>query len=215
MLYFSSAMSQTQTEKRTADDRSLPAGQESAGSQESESLNSLLSEWETDSGSQSAAQPRDDFAKTVRGLKPVVDFARSEMDRKASETAQQEVGEALSFVKEAEELKEVGDPVVRGLMEAFALEDKAFAKAFQNRGDNPEAWKQALGRSRDWAVDQIKGLPGMKDRSDIEAAEAAVAGTGNGNAPSEDDLPSTAAMVNMTAREWRQFVMEQEAKAPG
>lgn len=208
-------MSQTQTEKRTVDDSAPSGTPESAGSQESESLNSLLSEWETDTGSQSAAQPRDDFAKTVRGLKPVVDFARSEMDRKATEAAQKEVGDALSFVKEAEELKEVGDPVVRGLMEAFALEDKAFAAAFQNRGDNPEAWKQALGRSRDWAVEQIKGLPGMKERNDLEAAEAAVAGTGNGNAPPDDDLPSTAKMVNMNAREWRQFLMEQESKAAG
>lgn len=183
-------------------------------SQESASLDNLIRGFEDQAGDK-PAKPREDIAKALTGLKPVVDFAKSEMNRKSVEAVQEDVGSAISFMKESTELKDVGNPVVRGLMEAYAAENDGFAKAFQKRGDNPTAWKQALKEGRDWAVEQIKGIPGMNTaRDDIEAAEAAVAGTDSTErAGADDDLPSTTDMMNMSGVEWQRFMSNQAAKA--
>lgn len=209
-----------EAEKQAVDDAPQP-GVESKGSEDSESLDSLLSEFET--GNQAKPQPdksepakpqpdlartsHSDLARTLRGMKPLIDYVQDEMDHKADETVKKEVGEAISFLKEANELKEVKDIVVRGLMEALASEDKEFATAFKERQSNPNAWKQALSKGRDWVVEQIKDLPGSQVRNDLEAAQAAVAGQVD-ETPDESG-PSVAEKIVMTSSEWRKYLATQ------
>lgn len=199
------------TDRATNGDGRQTAGTEAGASKDSGGFDALIQEFEAKTGDS------DKSGEVLKALKPVIDHVQAERVEKQEKALETELSSALDFVAKGEGLKEVPKPILRGLMEAYALEDKAFANAFQNRAQAPSEWESQLSKGRDWAQTQMKALipDGTKKRDDLEAAKAAVAGTDNEVASSaaDDDLPSSATMFNMSGSAWRRFLDEQRVKA--
>lgn len=202
------------TEERNSTDDQPAAGAEVADAKESDSsLNSLLNEFEngTAKPKASSSEIKDEafksevsgLTKKLNGLMPVVDFAKQAMADRQEETLNQDLASALKVLKEPEETKDIPDSLVRGFMEAYAVENKPFATAFQKRHDDPAGWKTALESGREWLKEKVKLLPGNKVKDDLEAARAAVAETNAEPTGDDDEGPSAVDMFNMSDAEFR------------
>lgn len=153
-------------------------------------------------------------AKDSKDLEPVIQFAKDEMDRKQKESLDGDIANAVDVIKGADDsLKDVNPKLIQGLMEAYAREDKSFVKAFEQRGDNPKAWQDALVGGSKFAADLLGDIKGG-DRDDIEAAKAAVDGTSTEPASSDDGL-SGPELRKLSDVDFRQRLAEEVAKAEG
>ena len=184
-------------------------------SEDSESFDSLIQEFESKTGDQS--QTVDKSGAVLRALKPVIEYVQDDRAEKQQATLNKDLGDAVDFVAKGKGLDKLPKPLLRGLMEAYAVENKSFAQAFQNRGPAPSEWQAQLETGRTWAEGQMKGLLSgdTKGRDDLEAAKAAVAGTETDAASSEpdDDRPSPAKMFAMSGSAWEAFKADERAKA--
>ncbi len=204
----------TETEKATGNDGRQTAGTELDASKDSESFENLIKEFDSKTGDQS--QTADKSGAVLRALKPVIEYVQDDRAEKQQANVDKELSDAVDFVAKGEGLDKLPKPILRGLMEAYAVENKSFAQAFQNRGQAPSEWQAQLATGRTWAEGQMKDVVSgdTKGRDDLEAAKAAVAGTETNAASSDDnDLPSTSAMFNMSGAAWQTFKAEQRAKA--
>jgi len=208
-------MPETHSESRTAGDASPNSGAEPVASKGSETLDDLLKEYEgTSSRDTAAADGKNDVVRVLKGLQPLVKFAEGELNTKQTETINKDVADAISKVKsDVEVLKDYPDKFVRGAMEAYAAEDPSFTEAFANRAKNPAAWDEALDKGKVWMGNLAKEMPGNKVRDDIEAANAAVAGTTDATAQTDDDGPSVSEMNGMSDVQWRAHMDEEIVKS--
>ena len=208
-------MPETHSESRTTGDGAPNSASEPVASKGSETLDDLLKEYEGNSSREpAAAEGKNDVVRVLKGLQPLVKFAEGELNTKQTETLNKDVADAVSKVKsDVELLKDYPDKFIRGAMEAYAAEDPSFTKAFADRADNPAAWNEALDKGKVWMGNLAKEMPGNKVRDDIEAAKAAVAGTTDATAQSDDDGPSVAAMNSMSDVAWAAHMAEEIAKS--
>ena len=171
-------------------------------------LTDLLNEFDRPPGGTSATKTTD---PTLERLKPVIDFATGEMQAKRFESIKKDVDSAMTFMAEAPELKEVPKRVIRGLMEGWGAENAALKEAFENREADPAAFKKVLEDCRAAIIEDWKGLPGNKVRSDVEAAVAAVRGTST--SPTSAGLPTNAEMWHVSAADFAKLRDREAAKA--
>lgn len=201
----------TQTDQTTNGDGRQSGAEPDAKT--SDTWESMIKDFETQTGNQDQSSAVS--SAVLKALKPVVDYVETDRIEKQQAVLDGDLDKAMDFVAREETLSEVPKSLLRGLMEAYAAEDKGFARAFQNRSEAPGEWESQLEKGRSWAAEQVKALTkDAKPKDDIAAAKAAVAGTQNeaASAP-DDDQPSVATMVNMSGAEWEQFKMEQRVKA--
>ena len=196
------------TEKQNATDDAHPGGAEAVSSGESE-LDTLLKEYETDRNVET--KPNGDVARVLKGLAPIVEYAKDRMVKDQNDVVQTDLDNAFKFVTEQDELKSLKPSTVRGFLEAYGVDHPDFAKAFQNRQANPEAWTQALTKGRDWLKEEFAGISKSDERGDIEAAQAAVTGTTD-QVPEAKDGPTPAEMFAMSGTEWESFMEAELAK---
>ncbi len=189
----------TEQQKKTADSRA-PAGSEAES--ETSDLDALLQEYEKDGN-----KPRPD--RTLRAVKPIIDFARSEMAKSQTNALKQDLDNACSFLKEAETLSEIDNKLLIGFMEAYAQDNAKFRKAFEKRSEDPDVWQAQLEKGREWLEGTIKETFKTKT-SDVEAAKAAVKGQSE---KAEAKGPDTNEMLNMSGVKWQQFLDSEIAKA--
>ncbi len=177
-------------------------------------LDSLLKEYE--SSPQSTAQATtSDVGRVLSHLKPVVDYAKFSMEKDQKDAVDQDIAKAYEFIQEDEELKGLKTTHVRGFLEAYAVENPSFAKAFKERAQSPEAWKSALESGRDWLKGEFGGMSKSgvsSDLTDLEAAKAAVAGTTE-SAASKDDGPTPTEMFAMSDQKFKQLMDRKIAEA--
>ena len=121
------------------------------------------------------APPKPD--STIERLAPLISWAADEMKSKTVQALNKDLDDAVSFLTDAEGLKETPKRFARGYLEAYAVENPAVQTAFQEREKNPEAWKQTLGQVKDAFVKDGSAFKGGSPRSDLEAAVASVRGS--------------------------------------
>ena len=174
-------------------------------------LDSILDEWGK-SPSNEPDKVRDAVGTTLKSLKPVIDFARTEQSRREVEVLDKDLNAALDFM--AEENKDLPKRWMRGFLEGYSLENQDFANAFNDRGQNPSAWKGQLSKAREALPEWLKELPGSTVRSDLEAAKATVSGTST-TEPTEADPDEAQAidLMEMPEAEYQRHVRKQIAKA--
>lgn len=193
------------TDRPEADDDSA---QPSAETQTAESdLQRLLQEFQSNKPER---RPEPKPAPLPDDLQPVVEFAKTEMAERQQQKFKADVDTAIKFLLEPDELKDIPTPFARGILEAQAAEDPAFAKAFSERHSNPKAWQSALSDVRKFFAEEAKKLPGNKVRSDLEAARASVAGENANQEPAELD---DAKVLAMSDAEFMEFTRQQLANA--
>ncbi len=197
------------TEKQSAADSTHPGSTEGAASGESE-LDTLLKEYETDRTPE--VKPNGDVARVLKGLKPVVDYAQDRMVKDQQDAVKSDIDNAFKFVTETDGLKTLEPDDVRGFLEAYGASRPDFAKAFENRSTNPEAWTAALGKGRDWMTERFAKFSGSTDRGDIEAATAAVTDTTD-QVPDSKGGTTPHQMFAMSGTEWESFMDAEIAKA--
>lgn len=197
------------TERQNAADDAQPGGAEAAASGESE-LDTLLKEYETDRTPET--KPNGDVGRVLKGLKPLVDYAQDRMAKDQADAVQGDLDNAFKFVTEQDELKSLKPAVVRGFLEAYGVDHPDFAKAFQNRKAQPEAWNEALGKGRDWLKEEFSGFSKSDERGDIEAAQAAVTGTTD-QVPEAKGGPTPTEMFAMSDMQFENYLDSELAKA--
>lgn len=187
-------------------------GAESRSEDSGSSFDELMNEFERET---SKPKPKAD-SKVLKDFSELADYVRQERSEKAQQAVEADIAKAVDFLAESDGLKSVPKDFLREVLEGHGSRNQALNQAFQNRAKDPEAWNKALGQARDRIADTLKGLRGgskSKDRDDLEAARAAVAGTDNDVSASDEDLPAVPDMMNMSGVEWRNFMQKQEAKA--
>lgn len=170
-------------------------------------LDGLLNEFENPNPG--AAQPRAADTSVLKALKPVIDFANTEMNARAKAALDNDIKSAVSFVQEDEAAKAMPPRFVRGFLEGYAAENETFAQAFQNRQKDPATWQKQLGEARGAFLEEIKTLPGNTVKSDVEAARAAV--SGRSEPVGDKSAPSAVELVAMPQRDFDALVSKQIA----
>lgn len=171
-------------------------------------LDGLLNEFEAPNP---GSQPRAETT-VLKAIRPVIEFAETEMRTRAKTALDSDIKSAVSFVQEDAAAKAIPPKIVRGFLEGYAADDVSFAAAFQNRQKDPDAWQKQLGKAKGAFLEEIKGLPGNTVKSDVEAARAAIAG--RAEPAGETNLPSPPDMMNMSEREFKTLVQKQIAANP-
>jgi hypothetical protein len=173
----------------------MGAGAAASGTAGNGVVESLLQEFDAQSGSQPAPQPT-----LSPELAPVIEFAKAEMQSKAAARYDADVKEAVSFLKQADEAKDLPDRVALGFLHALANENEEFAKAWKDRADRPGAWKDALTKAgQEWQEEVVKKLPTSRVRTEVERAAAAV--HGQTNTPARAGQKSVQELARMSLRE--------------
>jgi hypothetical protein len=168
-------------------------------------LNSLLQQYEEGTKPKATA-PQPDLSK----LEPVIRFAEAEMATRQKETFENDVNSAVETIGEDESFKALPKTLTRRMLVAYAFDNPAFDKAFQNKASDPTGWDAALSTAKATLAEEIKELPLQKgSRDDIEAAVATVQDTGPAD---ENTGPNVAKMAKMSDFEWQQFLEEELAK---
>lgn len=190
------------TETNPNPNGSQKGGTEGKGTGTGPGLNELLAEFERN---QSAAKPSE-LNALLGAMKPIAEYAETSMRRDRETSLNNDVENAVKFMQEAEEAKALPKRMVRGYVEAYAIETPSFKEAFINRGTNPDGWQQALSKARESLVEEVKPLAGGKIRSDVNAALASVAGR-TGAVPDRSEVP-TRDLVQMALyepRKWERY----------
>jgi hypothetical protein len=176
----------------------MGAGAAASGTAGNGVVESLLQEFDAQSGSQPAPQPT-----LSPELAPVIEFAKAEMQSKAAAKYDSDVKEAVSFLKQADDTKDLPDRLALGFLHALANEDKEFADAWQNRQERPGAWKDALNKANASWQEEVKKLPTSRVRTEVERAAAAV--HGQTNTPARAGQKSVQELARMSLRELDEY----------
>ena len=196
--------------QKTGDARAASAEPASGESE----LDSLLREYESTAPNTQSGSG--DVGKVLSHLKPVVDYAKNSMEKDHQNSVDQDITKAYEFMQETEELKGLKTSHIRGFMEAYAVENPSFSKAFREREQNPERWSSALEKGRDWLKEEIGGMRksnNSEDQTDLEAAKAAVAGATDSASKEQSEGPTPTDMFAMSDQKFKQLMDREIAKA--
>lgn len=193
-------MTTTDTPKSTDGGAAAPAGGSAAGTAD---FDAILREYTE--GTKSTDKPQADVGKVLTQLKPVIDYAQTELSERAHKATEEDVSKAVNFVKEQNDaLKDLPDEVVRGMLHGYASDNDAFTKAFQNRGKDKAGWQAALAEANKAVSPILTKLvnPATKVVSDVAAARASVSGASS-TPPPKADAPSPQQMFSMSERDFQ------------
>ena len=109
-------------------------------------------------------------------LKDLADWARSERDRKDSETVRADIEKARGVIRS--QLDEIGvkipDEIMEGTIEAMARKDARIRVAWAQRGANPQAWNDVVQGMAKRIRKDFESLPNKEATEDKEAVRLAV-----------------------------------------
>jgi len=158
-------------ENQVSDEKGNDAADKIEGAAESEkSLEELLKEFPEDETPakqepQADEKPNSDLESRLARIE-AAEF------KKELDTA---IGQTVDVLIDAEGYEKTPKRIARGFLHALAEENPAFQRAFQNRQQNPEAWK----RSMNWAAKEFRkdyAPSGDDTLGDIAAAKASIRG---------------------------------------
>lgn len=180
------------------------APSEDQGAQDEESLESLLGEWDQDSGSE---QPKpeekdkpedDDRMSKLEG--EIRDLRRRDAEKAFNESVQTAVKTVQNVIGDgAYDNSEVED-----FLWARAARDQRFQNAFLNRGVNPSAFDKVLKALGKELGQRAKNRPDPQTTSDSEAVAAAVRGSSNRAPDTEEDFSKVEKMSDVEFETWVQ-----------
>lgn len=199
----------TETHK-TADTGATPGGGGTAGAAD---FDAILREYTEGTKPETKAG---DVSKVLGELKPVIAFAQTELTKRHEDAQKADIDDAIKFVKEDEGIKDVDIPakLIRGMLEAYALEDPSFADAFANRAKDKAGWQAKLADARKSVAGELKALnPAARVSSDVVAARAAVSGE-SATPPPREGEPSAEDMFRMSERDFQAYVAKSLARSP-
>ena len=187
-------------------ERETPAAEVSPGETE---LDTLLNEFDTaDSISKSDLQ---NVVKAIQpvaeSIAPVVKYVNDEREKRATDAFNKDIEEAVAFLIEPEDLKEIPAEFAQGYLEVHATKHPEFKTAFEGKEKNPSEWQTQLAKARDEFAELAKGIPGATEqtdvRTDVEDAVAAVQGLTE--TPAEQTGPTIAEKANMSDQKWKEY----------
>lgn len=139
-------------------------------------LDQLLSEYKEAAPAAPVAPPP--IQPLLDVMKPVAEFARRKMAEEQQVEVTRSIADAVTSVKKTDGLDGVPDRIVTGLLHAAYADDPQFRAAYDNRQANPAALQEKLAAIGATLSEDMKGLTVSAARSDVEAAKAAVRGSG-------------------------------------
>lgn len=188
------------------DEQETPVAEVSPGETE---LDKLLNEFDTaetvsKSDLQSVVKANQ---AVVKSFAPVVKYVNAEQEKKATDAFNKDIEDAVAFLIEPDDLKEIPADFAQGYLEVHAGKNPEFKSAFEGKEKNPSEWQTQLGKARDAFAGLVKTLPGSteqaKDRTDVEDAVAAVQGMTE--TPAEQVGPTIAEKANMSDQKWKEY----------
>lgn len=183
------------------------------GSGKSE-LAALIEQYEA--GKQTDGGHAADIAKVVKAVEPAVTFVEEQKAKAAVESHKARVEKAIESVMDNEALagfkqKPSAKQIVRDFMHGFAERTPEFNEAFSKADADPGAFEAILERARTSFI--TERLPEFTtDRSDIEAAKAAVAGQ-TASSPGPSEGPTVSEMFSMSDADWKKHTARKLAEA--
>jgi hypothetical protein len=178
-------------------------------------LDALLAEFDTPKAAKSETAPTGDTTLGVLGkLKPVIDFATTEMATREKAEIDKTIKSAVAYVKEDEAVKDVPDSVVRAMLNTAVGENDKYRLAWMNRNEHPKAWQAALSEARKEVTRELAPVAEKRVSSDVMAARAAI----SGSVSTKDDAPkgpSPFDKFRMSEREWEDHKQRTFAAARG
>ena len=172
-------------------------------------LDTLLNEFNTaesvtKSDLQSVVKANQAVAKSFA---PVIEYVNAEQEKKATDAFNKDVAEAVSFLTEPEDLKEIPADLAQGYLEVHAIKHPEFKAAFEGKAKNPDEWQTQLGKARDAFADLVKPFSVNTEqadvRTDVEHAVATVQGLTE--TPAEQVGPTIAEKANMSDQKWKEY----------
>ena len=163
----------------------------------------LLAEFDQQSGSQQQPQPP--------ASDPVREFAIAEMQARAAAALEKDVKEAVAFLRQPDETKDLPERLALGFLHALGQESPEFQAAWQQRQERPGAWKDALTKAQQEWIAEVKKIPTSRVRTEVEAAAAAV--HGQTSTPSvSGKMPPISELQKMSIRQLNELGARQEAE---
>ena len=189
-----------------AGDKAAPGGTAATSD-----VDRLLAEFEAGTKPESAPKTDIPLVKPlIEAMKPVAAFAERKMREEQDAETRKSVDHAIGVVKEGEDLKDIPDRVVRGYLRDLYNEDADFRAAHDKRGENAKGWQSALVKAREAFSEDVKAIAGKSARSDVEAAKAAVRGSGRVAEPKTEE--DAEALFNMSDADFRKYKQGLDAK---
>ena len=139
----------------------------------------------------------------LEAMQPVAEFARRKMAEEQQAEVAKSITEAVGAIKKTDGLDGVPDRVVTGLLHAAYADDPQFRAAYDNRQANPAALQAKLAEIGATLSEDMKGLTVSSARSDVEAAHAAVRGSGKVAESKQEADPSS--LFEMSDTQFRDY----------
>lgn len=186
----------TQQIDRTNGNAPAIAGSESSASETD--LDRLLSEFQEGTRPAPSAQ-----AAFFKPIEPILRYVEEDRQAKAKTAFDADVAQAMdALTADSDDYKALPKRFVRGYLETYAIENPSFKEAFTNKREDPAGWQAALGKAKGEFQDEAKPFVSGRLKSDVEAANAAVAGQSSTRL-SPDEIVSPAKIHAMTDQEFK------------
>lgn len=183
---------------------STPEATETPGTQEP-SLDDLLNEYDMHASheqpdAQPDAQPQTEQPAKETSLPPDYDSVRYFAEQYARDQHRREIDKTVQTIKEmGENLKEIDDEVIEGVLQARAAKDERVRLAWMTRHQKPSEWGK-LTKALAKELDEKFRRPDKQVTEDREALRAAVR-----SGPVGDDKPSVTDLNKMSDAEFEAY----------
>lgn len=162
-------------------------------------LDSLLKEFDQDEPT-SATEGKSSSSEEINqnDLKELLSYVKEDRENKIRDTAAKNLEETISSIK-GEDMKNVPDKIVKGLLFATAEDNPKFLAAYQNRKSNPDAWKKV---EKSLQKDLKSMLDGLSDKSEEKRKRVADAVL---NAKSESSDVTPESLSQMSSKDFAAY----------
>jgi hypothetical protein len=152
------------------------------------------------------------IGKLLRAIQPVVVEAEQRQIRERQERFTKDMNEAAEEFKKIPGAENRTIRELRGFMRDYAADTPEIEQAFNNRENNPDAWKSARERVKAALVEELKTAnPPNTLRADTEAARASVRNSSQTPIPTPE--LSLTEKANMSDSQWNQYMRGKIAAA--
>lgn len=157
---------------------------EEGSASEEPTLDQLLAEM--DLGQVKREDTKTDDGLKSEDIRALAEFARNQQ---AVEAERQQTEAIADAVKVAKGDADIPDVIVSGYLREMAVKDPRIEKAFQERGQNPSAWNNALKALGKELRNTLGDKPDQEMTEDAEAVAAAVRSASTKTRETTDDVP--------------------------
>ena len=157
------------------------------GDAQVDDLDSLLSEFDSQT-----SQPTPEPQQSSSEVKELINYMQQEKKEKEAARLNEDLNATFTQVGEMLADKGLPDYLVRGAVYEKAESDPRFRDAFENRGNNPQAWNRVVKALGAQVKRDLEAQPDPQLTADSNALAAAVRGSSQTTpaAPEVEDISS-------------------------